>query len=255
MGGFWAGVAVGAVLASLGCAWAFGRRARFLGRFFSFAAHELNTPITAVNMTILNLLGGVFGPLPAEQVQWIEMMREQMARLSGMVGELRDLLHLELHRDLVMHKEDVEPSEIVDSAVGAVQFGCANAGVPLERSVEPGLPKTSCDPDRAPRTLTSMLFHARKFRTGGPVRVQASLSGRLVRFSVEFEAAKLTPEEAERSLDLYYPARMRGQSMAATGLGLGILRAVAREQEGDFLLEARDGKARLSLLLPAAITP
>jgi signal transduction histidine kinase len=255
MGLFLAGAAAGAVFAFLLAAFGFGRRARFLGRFFSFAAHEINTPITAVNMTILNLLGGVFGPLPAEQVQWVEMMREQISRLSGMVGELRDLIHLELHRDLVMQREDVDPAELVETAARAVEVGCASAGIPLERSVEPGLPKASCDPDRAPRTLASMLFHARKFRTGGPVRLQASLSGRLVRLSVEYEAAKLTAEDAARSLELFYPAHMRGQSLSATGLGLGILRAVAREQGGDFDLSVRDGKARLSLLLPAAITP
>lgn len=252
---FLAGLAAGAAAAALTAAALWRARGRRMGRFFSFAAHELNTPITAVNMTILNMLSGVFGDLPAEQLPWVEMMREQIVRLNGMVGELRDLLHLELHRDLSMHLEPASPEELAEAAARAVEFGCGNAGIPLERRVESGLPKTRCDADRTQRTLTSMLFHARKFRTGGPIRLSASREGAAVAFAVEFEAAKLTAEEARRSLDLYYPARMKGQSMAATGLGLGVLAAVSRAQGGSFSLQAQDGRAALRLRLPAETTP
>lgn len=251
MTGFIAGLVVGAAAAAAAAWWKARRQAKRMGRFFSFAAHEINSPITAVNMTIINLLSGVFGPLPADQVQWMEMMREQVARLSGMVGELRDLIHIELHRDLVLQIEDVPAQDVVDGAERAVALGCANAGVPLEKAVEPGLPKLRCDADRAQRSLTSMLFHARKFRSGGPVRLSAAAAGPLVRLEVEFQAGKLTAEEAARSLDLFYPADAHGHGQTATGLGLGILRAVARLQGGDFQVKVSSGLARLSLLLPA----
>ena len=97
---FCAGAAVGA-LATAAAAWAYVRRLTGrLGRFFSLAMHEINTPVTAINMTALNLLAEVFGPLPDSLKPWLEMTREQVARLSALVATARDFVHMELHDDL-----------------------------------------------------------------------------------------------------------------------------------------------------------
>lgn len=254
MAGFLAGLLAGAAIAGLAGGWVLNRRIKRIARFFSFAAHEINTPITAVNMTILNLLSGVFGPVPAEQTQWIELMREQIGRLNGMVGELRDLIHMELHRDVHFHLEDVPALELVDSARRALAFGCSSASIPLEVDADAQTGVVRCDPDRAPRTLASMLFHARKFRASGPLKVTARPEGGKAVFTVEYEAPKLTAEEAAMSLDLYFPAKAReDQRMSATGLGLGILRAVARLQGGDLSFTAAGGKGVLTLELPRAV--
>ena len=97
---FLAGVITGGVFAGLAAQALYRRKAALFGRLFSFAMHELNTPITAVNMTVLNLLSGVFGELPGQLTPWIEMTREQVGRLNGLVGEVRDFVHMELHEDL-----------------------------------------------------------------------------------------------------------------------------------------------------------
>lgn len=251
MPAFLAGLAAGAVLGAAAGALLLASRQRRLGRFFSFAAHEINTPITAVNMTILNLLSGVFGPVAADQTPWIEMMREQVGRLNAMVGELRDLIHMELHKDIHLHFEDVPARDVLEQAQRAVAYGCSTAGVALEVSAPETLPVLRCDPDRAPRSLTSMLFHARKFRAAGALRLGAEERGPSVVFTVGYDSSPLQPGEAERSLDLYFPAAARGdQRMSATGLGLGIVREVARLQGGDLRLTAGEGRVLLELELP-----
>jgi len=257
MAAFAAGLAAGALLGYAAAAWFERRRGRVIGRFFSFAAHEVNTPITAVNMTILNLLSGVFGDVAQDQLQWIEMMREQVVRLAAMVGEMRDLIHLQMGDRLQIHREAIDVAELVETGLRAIRFGCGHAAIPLDSSVPGGLPAVFADPDRLPRTLSSVLFHARKFRNAGPLVFRAGLgeAGR-IEILVEFTGPPLSAEDAERSLDLYFPARQRGdQSMTATGLGLGILRDLMRLQDGDLTYET-DGKglSRLRLLIPLKAT-
>jgi signal transduction histidine kinase len=125
----------------------------------------------------------------------------------------------------------------------------------LEAVVPEGLPKVHADPDRLPRIMTSLLFHARKFRTSGAVSVsvQPRQDGKRVEFCVEYHGPALTPAEAKRTLDLYFPARQRGdQSLTATGLGLGVLRALMRLQGGDLEHETDGkGRSRLRLSIPA----
>lgn len=233
--------------------WKLRQRTKMLGRFFSFAAHELNTPITAVNMTIINLLSGVFGEVPQEQVRWVEMMREQVVRLNGMVGEMRDLIHMQIHGDLRLAVEDAEVAELMQEAAGNVKRGMMQASIDVKTVVDDGLPTVTVDRERAVRTLTSMLFHARKFRSGGPIELAARAGAGRASIEVTYIGPELSPDEAQRSLELFYPARKRRDLvLGATGLGLGILRQIMRRQGGDMELKlGAAGSTTLALTLPA----
>lgn len=235
--------------------WAHGRRrSQMFGRLFSFAMHELNTPITAVNMTVINLLSEVFGELPAPLKPWVEMTREQVGRLNGLVGEVRDFVHMELHQDLRVAAEEMTVQEVLDEALVSISRGMEQAGVEFTVSTGADLPLLRTDPDRAARCLSSVLFHARKFRVKGPISLAVTRATEGAAFAVTYEGPRLAPGVAEECLDLYYPAvHRRDQTLGATGLGLGLIRAVARLIGGDLgFAAAEDGRATVTLLLSGA---
>jgi len=246
---FVAGALVGAAGAGFAARALYRRKAELFARLFSFAMHELNTPITAVNMTVLNLLSEVFGEVPKPLVPWIEMTREQVGRLNGLVGEVRDFVHMELHDDLRVSVVETTIAEILDEALVSIRRGMEQAGVEFKVTAAADLPSVTTDPERAARCLSSALFHARKFRVGGPITLNVTRSGAYVRFETGYQGARLSAQEIEASLDLYYPARQRrDQVLGATGLGLGLIRRVARLIGGelDFTATA-EGRATLTL--------
>lgn len=246
---FAAGMLAGAAGASAVGWWLLRRRGKMLGKFFGFAAHEINTPITAINMTILNLLGGVFGDPPKEQLPWLEIMREQVTRLNAMVGELRDLIHLELNRDLVMRAEPIDAKEALETAVRAIRHGCEHAGVEVALTMPKALPALRGDPDRLPRCLASLLFHARKFRLSGGLAVSARAEPGAVAFEIVYHGPKMSAEEACRSLAVFYPAHRRHEHTAnATGLGLGVPRIIMERQGGALSIVVEpDGRTTLTM--------
>lgn len=251
-GAFLAGLALGTGVTAVIGWFVLRRRTEKLGRFFSFAAHEFNTPITAVNMTIINLLSGVFGEVPEEQVRWVEMMREQVNRLNGMVGELRDLIHIQLSKDLLMSIEEVEVVELVQDALALVRRGMIQASIDVQVVLDDTVPKVQVDRDRAVRTLTSMIFHARKFRSSGGVRLETHRRGDHALIHLLYQGPVLSAEVVRASLEVFYPAQKRKDLvLGATGLGLGVLRAVARRQGGDLDFNVgADGRSVISLVLP-----
>ncbi|MBI3288119.1 MAG: HAMP domain-containing histidine kinase [Elusimicrobia bacterium] len=243
----------GAVFGGAG-AWIYARRRlQRVGRLFSFALHEIGTPVTAVNLTVLNLLSEIFGPLSAELKPWVEMTREQMARLNGLVGEVRDFVHMDIHKDLLVASEPASASEIIAGALACITRGMDQAGIELRSQVPTELPALRTDAERASRCLASMLFHARKFRTLGAVTLGARRHDRGVDITVGYEGVAMTPDQAAANLDLYYPATAcRGSVLASTGMGLGLLRAVAQRIGGDFDFRVADkGRSELVLTLPA----
>lgn len=251
---FLAGVVLGGVAVGLVARSAYDRKAALFGRLFSFAMHELNTPITAVNMTVLNLLSEVFGELPAPLKPWVEMTREQVGRLNGLVGEVRDFVHMELHQDLRVTTVDMTVPEILDEALVSIRRGMEQAGVDFRVTAADGLPQVTTDPDRAARCLTSVLFHARKFRSSGPITLKVSGVPGAVAFAVTYDGPRMASGAVADTLDLYYPARRRkDQVLGATGLGLGLIREVARLIGGDLTFEvAENGRATVTLLFATA---
>ena len=205
-------------------------------------------------MTVLNLLSEVFGELPAPLKPWVEMTREQVGRLNGLVGEVRDFVHMELHQDLRVARVPLSVAEILDEALVSIRRGMEQAGVDFQIVTAADLPSVLTDPDRAARCLSSVLFHARKFRTGGPITLKVSRAPEAVAFSVSYQGSRITAAELEASLDLYYPARRRtDQVLGTTGLGLGLIRRVARLIGGDFNFRAEeDGRATATLSYAAA---
>jgi len=246
------GVAFGALSCGI-AAWLLHRRwAQRRGRLIAFALHELNTPATAANLTLVNLMDGVFGGMPEAQAKWVGTARDQIGRLGAVAGELRDLVHLDLIGELRLSEESAPAAEILETALSGARDAYAHASIPLEESLELGLPEVRTDPERAARTLSGLLFHARKFRARGPVVVRARTIGGVVLCEIEYETLPTTPADAVASLDLYYPARRRtDQILSATGLGLGLGREVMRRVGGDVGFTVDGGRARLTLSLPA----
>lgn len=166
------------------------------------------------------------------------------------MGDLRDFIHLEMHRDLQLNRERVRLAELSRKVVDELREGFARADIALQVEGLDALPEVEADPERIERILFAMLLHARKFRLRGDVRVLAATSG-AARIEVRYEGPKPEPGYAREALDLYYPARRpESQVLASTGLGLGLAARVAELHGGRMTLEAApDGRAAIALEL------
>lgn len=251
----WAALALGAA-AGWGARWAWERRAlNRRGRMLSFIAHELNTPLTAVNMTALNFLSGIFGELARDQAAWMLMLKEQASRLSGVVGELRDFIHLEFQRDLRIRPEPADLLKILKTVLAQSESTATRSGARLDLDFPESLPQVLADPDRLQRTLASLLAHARKFRKEGPIAISARCEDGAALVRIAYASNTLPAGEPERMLDLYFPvsAAPSSQLLSSVGAGLGLCRELIELQGGSLGLTMDGaGATELRLRLPFA---
>jgi signal transduction histidine kinase len=247
---FAAGLLVGAALSAAVVRRLARRREAILGRLFSFAGHELNSPLTAVTMTVSNLAGGVFGSSPEEQRPWLELLREQVSRLGHLVGEMRDFTHSELKGGLVVIPEALPAAQIVQDAMRSVRSGLAQAKIPFEETVPSDLPDIFADPDKAARTLVSLIYHARKFRASGPIRLALRQEGGFIVFELTFVGHPTPAAEIRQTLELLYPGLAERQTLKAIGLGLGLQRLVLERQGGGLAYSVDAARHILEMRLP-----
>lgn len=245
------GAAAGAGAA---CLWRRGRE-RIRARYLSFVAHEISAPITSMNMTVLNFLQGTFGRVAEGHRPWLALLGEEAARLRALVNDLRDLIHLEFHRDLRLKPGRVEVPDAVREVLELMGYSLERRGIPVETRFPAGLPAVYSDPDRLGRIFCSLLLHAKKFRARGPIVFGADDPGPgpTVRVWMTYEGLEVPPEQVRRALDLYAPvAQEDSQVLTGVGLGLGFPRRILEAQGGGMSAEAAGGTWRVTLELPKA---
>jgi len=248
-----AGLVLGA-LAGWGAAvfW-FSRRRGRDGRFLSFIAHEMSSPLASLHMTILNFIQGVFGPPPKEHEPWLQLLKEQSSRLNFLMGGFQDFVHMEFRKDFWLHVESLDLAVLVRETVDGMKGSLDRSGARLELDAAEGLPKVSGDRDRLQRVIASLLEYAKKFRAGGDIGVSVRPAGGGVEMEVRYQGRRIDPSEVAGMLSLYYPAQKPdSRLLPSAGLGLGICRKVVESHRGSMAMEVDDGGAsRIRVVLPA----
>lgn len=236
-----------------GASWLARRRLHRLARLLSFAAHEINSPLASLKLTSAGFMQDLYGPVSEQHRPWLAMIREQTARCEALVGDLRDFLHLELHKDFGLHREPTDVREVLAEAVTEMSTAFGRAEAPLESSLPPSLPEADADPDRLRRVFLAVLAHAKKFRAKGVVRVAAKAEGAWTVVTVSFDSLAVPPDAREGMLDLWLPAAAReGRGTACVGLGLGFAAALTCLHGGSFDFALDEANACLiTLRLPA----
>ncbi len=250
MSGFLCGLGLG-MAAGAAAVFAVGAwRVHRLGKFLSHGIHEMNTPMTAIQMTVVNFVDGLFGEVPKAQREWLDLLRDQTLRLSELMGEFRDFNHFFLLRDLHPFREDVSLKELVDEAAAAQGPGAARLGIRLVvTGAVPDL-TVKVDRDRASRILSSLLFYARKNRSEGDILLSADPWGSShAEIKISFQGAPDGRKAVEEAQSIFFPAKKGGQTVS--GWGLGLVRRLLLLQGGELeVTPPGAGLAVLALRLP-----
>jgi signal transduction histidine kinase len=209
-----------------------------LKRFVADASHELRTPITAL-ATFNELLQGSAADDPAARREFLQESHAQLERLQWITANLLDLSRLEAGiAGLSLGRH--EAVDIVQAAVATCLRRATEKRIELGAG-EGGSFPVVCDRQRMEMALANLAANAVKFTPdGGRVSVHAvERDGRAL-----FVVADNGPGIAAEDLPLIFDRFYRGRTATAEGAGLGlaIVRGVARAHGGEADVESEPGK-------------
>lgn len=214
-------------------------------------AHELRTPIAAIDVTLEALEDGVLVPGPDTYAT----LRAQSGRLARLASDIRDVSAAEEGR-LILNPETASTADVVGEAVQHWGQRFEEAGVTL---VHPAGPDIAIRVDRARigQVLDNLLANAlRHTPTGGHVEMRSSLVDGGVGVAVTDDGEGIDPEALPHVMERFYRADT-GRSRidgSGTGVGLAIARAIARAHGGDLHAHSagRGRGATFTLSLPSS---
>jgi two-component system phosphate regulon sensor histidine kinase PhoR len=224
--------------------------------FVQRVSHELRTPLTSIRMFVETLQSG---KLPPEEVnEALEVLSTETGRLSALVERLLKWASMEAGRR-IYNPEPVEPDEIVDEALSAVEAQvrvAKRAGeVHITREVADHLPLVDVDRVAMIEALTNVLSNALRY-TGASkeLRVRVAPHDGQVEISVSDNGPGIPKHEQRYIFEKFYravdPAR---PNVDGTGLGLAMVHHIVAAHGGRITVDSEVGKgATFRIALPAS---
>ncbi len=210
--------------------------------------HDLRSPLQAIKMSAALLMQR--GNLIQEQAARVLRISAGADRIAGIIRDLFDYTRAREGETLQIERQPVDLSDLCSAVVLETRSIYPDRDIAFESS---GSCPGAWDPARVGQVVSNLLSNALKH--GGPsCRVRVSLAADEAGATITvFNDGPPIPREAQAII--FEPYRRAGERDSGSGLGLGlfIVREIARAHGGDVALTTADGGTSFSVRLPYSV--
>ena len=193
----------------------------------SAIAHELRTPLTILRGRLQGLSDGVFDPTPEAYGRLIA----PVDHLAAIVEELRTLALGNAGR-LELTGVRLDLAEEAAAALSGLEVELGASDITVTRALASAC--VTADRTRLRQAFVAVLENCRRYAPRSRVHVETLVEGDHVVFRCADTGPGLTEEDRTRAFDRFWRAdASRGRSHGGSGLGLSIVRAIARAHGGE----------------------
>lgn len=216
--------------------------------FISFVSHELKTPMTSIKGYSDILAQGAVGPVNESQVQFLNVIRSNVDRMTVLVGDLTDISRIEAGR-LHLEFSAISLGKIVEEVVESARNQLEEKELTLTQHVPDDLSPVWADRTRLVQILTNMVSNAYKYTPkGGQVAIHVEqVANRwdpdgapiVVHVAVEDNGIGIPPEDQPNIFQKFFRSpEQKAREVPGTGLGLSITKNLVEMQGGRIWFES-----------------
>ena len=219
--------------------------------FYSIIAHDLRSPLNAMNMRAHLLLDGARGPLTEEVRLDLQKILDRIKALVLIIDDFLDLAHLEA-KSILVEAEETDLRQIVDTSIDVLVPLAEEKKIAIRVSVLAEVEHIGVDRRRIGQAITNLLSNAIKFSPkNGEVVIQLATVPQGVEVTFKDSGPGIPAAELPRLFQRY--ARVPGTNVAGTGLGLMIVREVVEAHGGSVHVASEVGRgSSFSFVIPRA---
>lgn len=207
-------------------------------RLTTDVAHELRTPLMAIQSTVEAMVDGVF---EADEER-LETVNSEVQRLSRLVDAILKLSRLE-SRSTPMKKEVVDVGELIAGIVATHEAFVADSGLTLKYEMERGV-RVLGDADMIRQATANLISNAVRYTPeGGLITVRVKRGDIMASISVQDTGIGLSPDEAKMVFSRFWRADAgRTRESGGLGIGLSVVKEIVERHNGWVQVEGRKGE-------------
>jgi len=211
-------------------------------QFISMVAHELKTPLAAIQ-GFLNIL--LDENLHIEKKTQTDYLNRSVIRLKNMILLVNDLLDISRMEVKTKQREieEINLVEVIDNTIQLLELESQKKKILIEKYFEKGLPRINADQNEITRLITNLLSNAIKYNTdNGKISISANVQKNYVTIRIQDTGIGMKPEEKSKLFNEFYRAKNdRTRGISGTGLGLTIVKRIVDSYQGKIEVESEFG--------------
>lgn len=214
--------------------------------FVANASHELRTPLASLIGFIETLQGAARDDAVA-RARFLDIMRDQAARMSRLIDDLLSLSRIEMKRHVAVEGR-VDLAGIFEEVREALAPLAAESALTIEIESDAGAHVVAGDRDELVQVFANLVENACKYGEGGKRVVMAlkrsrGRDGSFVEASVTDFGAGIGAEHVPRLTERFYRVESGGsRARRGTGLGLSIVRNILVRHRARLLVQSVVGQ-------------
>ncbi len=228
-----------------------------IGTLTAGVKHDISTPInkmsTAIQAFLLDKEDGRHKKLPSEEIlseaygllTRAEMTFEKVVAISAKFADMAS-------PNRKLEKESVNVPEMIDKALGVLDYEMEIKGIQVLKEIETGLPTLSCDKDYMQQILFNILRNAvhaveeaKRPKELARIAVKVYQKTGNVCVAIEDTGTGIPADNLDKIFEAYYTTKPEG---IGTGLGLAIVKELVERSNGTIRVESSLGKGTTFIL-------
>ena len=208
-------------------------------QFVSMVAHELKTPLAAVQGFINIILNDSLGVDREKQKEYLSRSTVRLKSLTDLVNDLLDISRMEL-KTKQREIEDVDITEALKSTLQFLEFEIKKKEILIDTHIEENLPTIKADVSEITRLFTNLISNAIKYnKESGSIYIIAHQENNYVCIKIRDTGIGMKPEEKDRLFSEFYRAKNEmTRGISGTGLGLSIVKKIVESYYGKIEVES-----------------
>ncbi len=210
--------------------------------FIAFAAHELRGPITVIR-GYLDVLSDELGDtLQEDQLELVKRLVVSANRLSSYVNNILNASRYD-RRHLKVHLKESAVADIYDTIDDDMKLRAVSQNRMLSVSFPDDLPSVAADRASISEVFSNLIDNAIKYSNeGGMVQVTAKVDGDYVKVAVSDRGIGMPGNVVSNLFHKFYRSHRSRETVAGTGIGLYISKAIVESHGGKIGVSSREGE-------------
>jgi signal transduction histidine kinase len=203
-------------------------------QFVSIVTHELRIPLTSIKGYTDLINQGVVGPVNDQQKEFLNVIRNNVERMSTLISDLSDISRIE--RGIIKLESTLLPLHgYVDETINSLRHKLEEKSQAIQNEVPKTLARVFADPNRLVQVLTNLISNAWKYTPkGGDITVRALEHDDLVRIEVIDTGIGISAEDQAKLFTQFFRSESPSvREQTGWGLGLNVTKRLVEVMGGE----------------------
>lgn len=209
--------------------------------FIAFAAHELRGPITVIRGYLDVLNDELAEVLQNDQAELFRCLVVSSNRLAGYIDNILNTSRYD-RRHLKMHLAEDSIANIYSTISDDMNLRAGSQNRLLSIDIPPNLPTVAADRTSIGEVLGNLIDNAIKYSNeGGMINVSAVTNDDFVDISITDHGIGMPESVVSQLFQKFYRSHRSRETVAGTGIGLYISKAIIESHGGRIGVRSQDG--------------